>query len=247
VTGSIILLQQIYEQRFGSLPKVSDVVGWLKAGAKPITDSITGATIGRIDVLKAAAQIPAAPTTTTTNTQSANSNTSSSSDSTNGSQSSGSSSSSSNSTSTQQSNSGDTSQSNQSSSNSAPTGPAQVNLFINGQSAGQADATSNSNPFANYASLFGVNVTFQRVQVWNSSASSVGSGSAAPSGEIGAAVTAPSKPVPPSSTLGTGPTVRIATRQPSVFEDQLLSQVGHVTHGKTHMAGRKVAVNHRRG
>jgi type VI secretion system secreted protein VgrG len=245
VTGSIILLQQIYEQRFGALPKVSDVVGWLKAGAKPITDSVTGATIGRIDVLKAAAQIPGPPTTTTTTntppgnttTPPANSNTPPANNSTGGSQTTG----------TQQSNMSGGTQTTQPGSTSTPASPPPVNLFINGQSAGQVDSTSASNPFVNYASLFGVNVTFQRVQIWNSSASSVGSGGAAPSGEIGATMPTASKSSSLSNAVGTGPTVRIATRQQSVFENHMLSEVGHVIHGKPHMAGRKVAVSHRRG
>jgi hypothetical protein len=29
----VLLLQQIYQSRFGHLPRVADLVGWLKAGA----------------------------------------------------------------------------------------------------------------------------------------------------------------------------------------------------------------------
>lgn len=58
VSGSILLLQQIYRSRFGVLPKVDDVVGWLKKGATQIQDSATGISIGRIDLEKAAALVP---------------------------------------------------------------------------------------------------------------------------------------------------------------------------------------------
>ncbi len=58
VSGAVILLQQIYESRFGSLPSVSDVVSWLKQGSDPITDPSTGITIGKLDIPRAAALIP---------------------------------------------------------------------------------------------------------------------------------------------------------------------------------------------
>lgn len=58
VTGAVVLLQQIYQQRFGRLPRVDDVVSWLKEGADPITDPVTGITIGRLNILKAAALVP---------------------------------------------------------------------------------------------------------------------------------------------------------------------------------------------
>ena len=61
VSGAILLLQQIYEQRFDTLPTVSALEGWLKAGSIPVHDATTGLTIGRLDILKAAEQIPAAP------------------------------------------------------------------------------------------------------------------------------------------------------------------------------------------
>ncbi|MFO0957217.1 MAG: hypothetical protein U0800_07080 [Isosphaeraceae bacterium] len=50
VSGSIVLLQQIYKSRFGTLPAYDDLMGWLQQGATQIKDSVTGITIGRIDI-----------------------------------------------------------------------------------------------------------------------------------------------------------------------------------------------------
>lgn len=58
VSGSVVLLQQIYQQRFGTLPSVAQVDGWLKAGADPVNDGSTGTGIGGLDIPKAAALIP---------------------------------------------------------------------------------------------------------------------------------------------------------------------------------------------
>jgi type VI secretion system secreted protein VgrG len=63
VTGSVVLLQQIYQERFGSLPTVVQLTGWLEQGSDPIHDPVTGITIGRLDVPKAAALIPGASVT----------------------------------------------------------------------------------------------------------------------------------------------------------------------------------------
>jgi hypothetical protein len=63
VTGSIVLLQEIYQERFGTLPQVNDVLSWLRDGSDPIVDSTTGLTFPRLDVEKAASLIPAAPPT----------------------------------------------------------------------------------------------------------------------------------------------------------------------------------------
>ena len=63
VTGSVILLQQIYEKRFGTLPKVDDLVAWLKGGAVTVHDPVFNFDIGRLDVLKSASLIPPAPGT----------------------------------------------------------------------------------------------------------------------------------------------------------------------------------------
>ena len=60
VTGSVVLLQQIYQSRFGTLPTVDQVTGWLEHGSDPIYDPVTGITIGRLDIPKAASLIPAA-------------------------------------------------------------------------------------------------------------------------------------------------------------------------------------------
>ncbi len=59
VTGAIVLLQQIYRGRFGVLPSVDDVLGWLKRGSDTIRDP-SGISIGRLNVEKAAALIPSA-------------------------------------------------------------------------------------------------------------------------------------------------------------------------------------------
>ena len=53
VTGSVVLLQQIYQGRFGTLPTVDQVTSWIENGSDPIHDSVTGITIGVLDVPKA--------------------------------------------------------------------------------------------------------------------------------------------------------------------------------------------------
>jgi subtilisin family serine protease len=58
VSGSVVLLQQIYEQRFGQLPTVAQIEGWLQGGAVTIHDSVTGIDIGRLSITGAAALIP---------------------------------------------------------------------------------------------------------------------------------------------------------------------------------------------
>ena len=60
VTGAVVLLQQIYQARFGTLPTVDQVTQWLEQGSDPIHDPVTGLTIGRLDIPKAAALIPSA-------------------------------------------------------------------------------------------------------------------------------------------------------------------------------------------
>jgi subtilisin family serine protease len=65
VTGSVVLLQQIYQSHFGTLPTVDQVTKWLEQGADPIHDAVTGITIGRLDIPKAASLIaPATPVST---------------------------------------------------------------------------------------------------------------------------------------------------------------------------------------
>jgi type VI secretion system secreted protein VgrG len=61
VTGAVVLLQQIYESRFGTLPTVDQLESWLVQGSDPVSDPVTGITIGRLDVPKAAGLIPDAP------------------------------------------------------------------------------------------------------------------------------------------------------------------------------------------
>ena len=58
VTGAVVLLQQLYQSRYGQLPSVNDLEGWLKTGADTITDSVTGISLGRLDIEKAAGLVP---------------------------------------------------------------------------------------------------------------------------------------------------------------------------------------------
>jgi type VI secretion system secreted protein VgrG len=58
VTGSVVLLQQIYQARFGTLPTVAQLKSWLVQGSDPVSDPVTGITIGQLDLPKAAALIP---------------------------------------------------------------------------------------------------------------------------------------------------------------------------------------------
>ena len=60
VAGAVVLLQQIYQARFGTLPTVNQVTQWLEQGSDPIYDPVTGLTIGRLDIPHAAALIPSA-------------------------------------------------------------------------------------------------------------------------------------------------------------------------------------------
>jgi type VI secretion system secreted protein VgrG len=64
VTGAVVLLQQIYRARFGTLPTVGQVTQWLEKGSDPIYDPVTGLTIGRLDIPKAASLIPLSASTT---------------------------------------------------------------------------------------------------------------------------------------------------------------------------------------
>jgi type VI secretion system secreted protein VgrG len=67
VSGAILLLQAIHRARFGSLPAVADLLGWLRDGARPVRDDATGATFRQLDIAGAAARIPnpASPPPTT--------------------------------------------------------------------------------------------------------------------------------------------------------------------------------------
>jgi type VI secretion system secreted protein VgrG len=58
VSGAVVLLQQIYESRFGSLPTVAQLDNWLQEGSDPVSDPVTHLAIGRLDVAKAASFIP---------------------------------------------------------------------------------------------------------------------------------------------------------------------------------------------
>jgi type VI secretion system secreted protein VgrG len=54
VTGSIVLLQEMYEKAFNTLPTVAQLQQWLQQGAVPVHDSVTGVNVGRLDVLNSA-------------------------------------------------------------------------------------------------------------------------------------------------------------------------------------------------
>jgi type VI secretion system secreted protein VgrG len=61
VSGAVVLLQQVYLSRFGVLPTVDQLTGWLELGGDPIHDPVTGITISRLDILKSAGLVPAKP------------------------------------------------------------------------------------------------------------------------------------------------------------------------------------------
>jgi type VI secretion system secreted protein VgrG len=58
VTGGVTLLQDIYVSRFGTLPTVAQLKTWLQQGSNPITDPVTGITLGELNISKAASLIP---------------------------------------------------------------------------------------------------------------------------------------------------------------------------------------------
>jgi type VI secretion system secreted protein VgrG len=59
-TGSVTLLQEIYQSRFGALPTVEQIKSWLQQGSTPVHDPVTGITIGELNILKSASLIPGA-------------------------------------------------------------------------------------------------------------------------------------------------------------------------------------------
>ena len=50
VTGTVVLLQQMYQRAYGTMPSVAQLDGWLQAGADTIHDGATGIDIGRLNV-----------------------------------------------------------------------------------------------------------------------------------------------------------------------------------------------------
>lgn len=60
VSGAVTLLQDIYVSRFGSLPTVAQIKSWLQQGSNPISDPVTGITLGELNIPKAASLIPGA-------------------------------------------------------------------------------------------------------------------------------------------------------------------------------------------
>jgi subtilisin family serine protease len=222
VSGSILLLQQIYQQRFGQLPSVSQLENWLQNGSDHINDSVTGITLDRLDVLKSAALIPAngpggGPSGSPGGSQGSSDGGSTSQN--NGSpatnlylngQSQGqvSSSGASNPLSDFFSQFGITGTFNSVQGWTSSNIP-KTQLFLNGQPAGSVPSDSPSNPLSGYANAFGQPGTFQTVQGWTSSTSQ-----GAPAGTLSSGTSA--KPV-------------VGTSHPA---GSLLHIVKHVVHPK---------------
>ncbi len=58
VTGGVTLLQDIYQARFGTLPTVDQIKSWLQGGSTPLSDPVTGITLGQLNIPGAASLIP---------------------------------------------------------------------------------------------------------------------------------------------------------------------------------------------
>jgi len=58
VTGTVLLLQDLYLDRFGELPSVDQINTWLEAGAVEVSDSVSGIVLKTLDPERAAAQVP---------------------------------------------------------------------------------------------------------------------------------------------------------------------------------------------
>jgi type VI secretion system secreted protein VgrG len=58
VTGSVTLLQDIYESRYGTLPTVAQLKTWLQQGATTIQNHVDGFTLGELNVFNSAKLIP---------------------------------------------------------------------------------------------------------------------------------------------------------------------------------------------
>ncbi len=54
VTGSIVLLQELYENAYHTLPTIAQLEQLLSQGAVTVHDSVTGINVGRLNVLKSA-------------------------------------------------------------------------------------------------------------------------------------------------------------------------------------------------
>jgi subtilisin family serine protease len=54
VTGSIVLLQEMYEKAYNTLPTVAQLEQWLQQGAVTVHDPVTGISVGRLDILNSA-------------------------------------------------------------------------------------------------------------------------------------------------------------------------------------------------
>ncbi|CAN5683586.1 hypothetical protein BH23PLA1_BH23PLA1_09550 [soil metagenome] len=58
VSGAILLLQELYKSRFGILPPVDELVGWLRDGAEPVPDPATGIFLNRLNIARSALLLP---------------------------------------------------------------------------------------------------------------------------------------------------------------------------------------------
>ena len=148
VSGAVLLLQQIYRTRFGTLPSVDQVEGWLKDGSDPILDSATGVTFRRLDIAKAASLIPPAP------------NTGGSGDGGSGPGTGG--------------ETGNPGTGGSDGGTTTPGGdpsppPPQTTIILNGQTQGTVPSGSDANPFKDAGSLFGIDINVDTSRSWTAS------------------------------------------------------------------------------
>ncbi len=66
VTGSVLLLQQLYKSRFGRLPAVAELESWLEGGGSVAIDPATGDSFRRLDLARSLDLVPTAPVVPTT-------------------------------------------------------------------------------------------------------------------------------------------------------------------------------------
>jgi hypothetical protein len=204
VSGSVLLLQEIYEQRFHTLPTVDQLDQWLQSGADSIHDPVTGIDLSRLDVLKAAVLIPAAP---------GGSSGGSSGGSTSGGSGEGSGSGSGQSSSSSQTalfvngvaqgsyTAGTTADplqnaaalfggpitfqtTQQWTSSNIPSPNNTTEIIYNGQSLGKVASDSTANPVRDYNAAFNVPGTFNQVQIWTDTNYDSGGGGAGPAGIV---------------------------------------------------------------
>jgi hypothetical protein len=206
VTGSIVLLQEMYEDAYHTLPTVSELEQLLQQGAVTVHDSATGIDVGRLDVLNSA-QILNQQITSQNNTNSGGS-TSTASTSTGSGGTSSTSNSGSSSTDTSSSGSTDTSSSGSESGSSGttttaapstpptsttpPTDPL-TQVFVNGVSIGNYSTTQLATEYPGLFAFLDGPVT--SINIWAPSGSTVdlGPAPASTAGVTKAKATVPTK------------------------------------------------------